>query len=86
MNHLIVKNYFILDHRIILKKAFPDVLTVKKQETVANRLVIYIEEFEVDITTQSFVKDLPNNINLDKEIKSGIDAFALQIVKVIKQT
>lgn len=83
MNLLIVNLIFNLkDHRVILKKAFPDIITIKTQDSIANRLILYIEEFEVDVTTQSFVKNMPNNINIDKTIRTKIDSMVLHLAQV----
>jgi hypothetical protein len=62
-----------IDYSILLKRYRFDYILVKvSEETNSIRVIVYIEDFEVDRTQKSPYEHLPVNVNINPEIKAKL--------------
>jgi hypothetical protein len=66
-----------------LKKYRFDFLTVEvSAESLAYRVVCFIEEFEIDGAHKIQIDSLPKNVNFDKDISDKVERVANNLCKI----
>jgi hypothetical protein len=72
-----------IDSLILIKKYYLDLLIVKNlNKTISLRILLYIQNFEIDVAQKSKDKNIKKNINSNPQVAEMLKNFYSQFSKV----